>query len=86
MYAFVFATGDIVAHVKVTVLLLANGTVKVTGLDLPAGFVPTAPALPEELQALLAVDEAEALAERRRQKKKASRKKKAGDASGKDEE
>jgi len=46
--------GDQVAHVKFTVLLLQNGTVKVTGLTLPEGaYVSADKQLPEDLAALL---------------------------------
>ena len=34
----VMMVGDFVAHVKFTVLLMAGGTIKVTGLEMPAGF------------------------------------------------
>jgi len=71
--------GDHIAHVKYTVLLMANGTIKVTGLEKPAGF--SSSELPEELASLLAVDEAALAAEKKRLKKKAARNnKKAGGA------
>lgn len=68
--------GDHIAHVKYTVLLMPNGTVKITGLEKPEGF--SSRELPEELAALLAVDEAALAAEKKKLKKKAARSKKAG--------
>jgi hypothetical protein len=67
--------GDAVAHVKFTLLLLPTGTIKITGLDAPAGFASRE--LPTEIQSLLQIDEATAAAERRKLKKKNARKKKA---------
>ena len=80
--------GDHIAHVKYTVLLLPSGTVKICGLDRPAGFTTPKDDLPAELAALLEGDEATAAAEKRKTKKKAARKKKAGTAGegGKDDE
>lgn len=74
--------GDQIAHVKFTILLLANGTVKVTGLDFPEGFSREAAAgpLPEGIAKLLAVDESQAALEKKKAKKKAARKKKSGSA------
>lgn len=65
---------------KFTLLLLASGTVKITGLDMPTGFASSVERgpLPAELQALLVPDEAALEAERRRAKKRAARKKKTG--------
>ena len=74
--------GDHIAHVKYTVLLLPSGTVKICGLDRPAGFTTPKDDLPAELAALLEVDEATAAAEKRKAKKKAARKKKAGAGGG----
>jgi len=48
--------GDFVAHVKFTVLLLPNGNLKITGLDLPAGLYVSSEdkVLPEATRELLA--------------------------------
>ena len=74
--------GDQIAHVKFTVMLLPNGTVKVTGLDFPEGFSREAAAgpLPEDIAKLIAVDETQAALEKKKAKKKAARKKKSGSA------
>lgn len=62
--------GDFVAHVKFTVLLLPNGNLKITGLDLPAGLYVSAEdkVLPEATRELLAAST---------KKKKAKKQKKA---------
>ena len=41
---------EIICHVKFTVLVMPNGTIKVTGFDMPEGYV-TDKVLPEDLQA-----------------------------------
>lgn len=48
--------GDIIAHVKFTVLLLAGGNVKVTGLAMPAGF-SSDKALPADLAELISKED-----------------------------
>ena len=63
------------AHVKFTVLLLSGGTVKVTGLERPAGFASDK-VLPDDILELLAQQED------RKKKKKRSNKKKGGKAAG----
>jgi len=67
--------GDDVAHFKFTVLVLASGTSKVTGLSLPEGFFVTdseSVVLPEEITAVLALEEGS------KKKKKNNKKKSAG--------
>jgi hypothetical protein len=65
--------GVFVAHFKCTVLLMPNGTKKVTGLDLPAYFT-TDKTLDEENQKLL--DEIREKEEKKRKKAAAKKKKK----------
>jgi hypothetical protein len=48
--------GDLIAHVKFTVLLLSGGTTKVAGLTRPEGFVSDK-ILPEDIQAILAQED-----------------------------
>lgn len=67
--------GDQVAHVKFTVLLLSGGTVKITGLEAPAGFASLDKQLPEDIAALLAEED-------KKKKKKRGGKKKGGKAGG----
>jgi len=76
--------GDQIAHCKFTVLLLASGTVKITGLEMPAGFASPEKlaALPEELKALLASDEGK----RKKKKRSGGGKKKGGGAAAADED
>ena len=54
---------------------MPEGTIKTTGLEMPAGFACPDWALPEELHALLAEEDEKAT---KRAKKKSSKKKKAG--------
>lgn len=61
-------SGDMIAHVKFTVLLLPGGTSKVTGLTLPEGqFVSEGKTLDEETAAILAT-------EMKKKKKKSNKK------------
>jgi methionine aminopeptidase len=48
--------GDLIAHVKFTILLQSGGTTKITGLALPEGFAATEgdAALPEDIKTVLA--------------------------------
>lgn len=69
--------GAKIAHVKFTVLLLSSGTVKITGLPLPEGYVTTKQ-LPADLQELLATS-----ADKKKKKKRTT--KKAGDAAAETE-
>ena len=75
-----------IAHVKFTVLLLPCGTVKVTGLDMPAGFTRESPSgpLPEDVAKLFVVDEAQIALQKKKDKKKAARKKKNAGEGGTD--
>lgn len=67
-------SGDQVAHVKYTVLLLPNGTVKVTGLLPPEGL-NSDKVLPEDLQAILdAEDSKSSKKAKKRNAKKAAAK------------
>ena len=66
--------GDLIAHVKFTILLQTGGTSKITGLEVPPGFVnQPKEKLPDDIVALLAEEFG---------KKKKDRKKKAGGAAG----
>ena len=67
--------GDQIAHVKFTILLLAGGTIKITGLPLPEGMFRSSEgkALPEDLAAILAAEPA-----KKRRNKKKSKKNKGG--------
>ena len=72
--------GDHVAHFKFTVLVLASGNAKITGMALPDGAFITGEergALPEDLQAILAVEEGSKKKKKNNKKKSA---KKADDA------
>lgn len=62
--------GAIVAHVKFTVLLLASGNTKITGFEMPPGFVSEGKELPEDLVAILATEEGST----KKKKKKAAKK------------
>lgn len=61
--------GDIIAHVKFTVLLQDAGTFKVTGLAMPAGMVSDK-TLPEDLQELIKVSAEKKKKNRGNKKKK----------------
>ena len=63
--------GDLIAHVKFTVLVLGSGNAKVGGLEFPAGLASDK-VLPEDIQAILATED--------KKKKKRPKKKAAGEA------
>lgn len=73
-------SGDQIAHVKFTILLLPNGNVKITGLEMPAGFATPDKALPEDLQGLLSAEDEKA--KKKAKKKTAAKKKKAAATAG----
>jgi methionine aminopeptidase len=64
-------TGEFVAHVKFTILVLPNGNTKITGVDLPTGLYVSSEdkVVPEATRELLAAPS----------KKKKTKKKKAGE-------
>jgi curved DNA binding protein len=66
--------GDVVAHVKFTVLLLASGNSIITGLPVPEGFACPDVTLPEDIQTILAQEDKKAA------KKKAAKAAAAGGA------
>lgn len=66
---------------KFTVLLLASGTIKITGLEPPAGFATPGKELPEDIAALLAVED-----KKKKKKRGGANKKKAGGGGAKEEE
>ena len=63
-------SGDLIAHVKFTILLQSGGTVKITGLDMPSGFAASDENLPEDLKTLLA----EATATKKKKDRKKTKK------------
>lgn len=67
-------TGDQVAHVKFTVLLLSGGTVKITGLEIPNGVLTPDVVLPAEITALLAPPVGGDSSSAKKKKKKAAKK------------
>jgi len=82
-------TGDQIAHVKFTVLLLSSGTVKITGISIEESsslFQSDKPPLPEDLQALLAQSRTDK--DKKKKKKKKAKKSGAGSSAvvGKDED
>ena len=46
--------GDIVVHLKFTVLLLPSGTQRITGLSYPTGSIVSEKEVPEEIASILA--------------------------------
>jgi len=61
--------GNSMAHIKYTILLTANGNVKVTGMPIPAGLVSDK-VLPEDLKELIASSSIEKKKKNRAPKKK----------------
>lgn len=80
-------TGDQIAHVKFTVLLLSSGTVKITGISIDecsSVYQSDKPSLPDDLQALLL--QARTEKDKKKKKKKKGKKGSSSAAVGKDED
>lgn len=60
-------TGDTMVHIKLTVLLMPNGTIKVTGMPMPDGIV-TEKTLPEEIAKYLEDNPAPVKKDRKKKK------------------
>jgi curved DNA binding protein len=72
-YPVLFEKADSeIAHLKCTFLLMPSGTLKITGLALPEGYLESDKTLPPELAALAASSTKKKSKSRRRKKKKAA--------------